>query len=309
MNSKSEHFTRKAGRERRLECFFRQLRSLPFSAAAMLCVLLASGDCAFAAPAEEVHSILRGDLAGQVNPPGLMGSVGVGRQWVTGWDEKRDMPSSYLQAGFAAGSTPAYGRLSAHAEWLAAIFAKIRVQYDLYRFYGTNSSLLSFPSATAAFGQEEVDAMEGSEEPGSGSRFLVRPTLYAKIGPALIVNRTDFALFRISGQGPYFLEWTYETLLKERDRVWENRTNILFEPWSGRGKARLMAGPYVEITHADAADVTRRRAGIMAYWVPWDRKAPLGQPHFFAQAGRYERDRNREGEYMATIGAGFDLEW
>jgi hypothetical protein len=129
-----------------------------------------------------------------------------------------------------------------HAEWLAAVFAKLRVQYDLYRFYGTNSSLLSFPSATASFGRADVDALEGKEETGNGSRLLIRPTLYAKAGPVIIVNQTDLAYFHFAGKGPYFLEWTYETLLGTETTLLRT-DQLLFQIVKGPGDIALLAGP------------------------------------------------------------------
>lgn len=258
--------------------------------------------------ANEVQTIVQADLAAQSNPEGLMVSLGGFRRWIGGTDKALGIPSSYLQTGFGLGTTPAYGRVSLHAEWLAAIFAKLRVQYDLYRFYGVNSSLLSFPSATAPFGRADVDALKGAEEAGNGSRLLIRPTLYAKAGPVLIVNQTDLAYFHFTGRGPYFLEWTYETLLRDGDRVLENRTNFLFQIIQGPGDISLLAGPYYEIMHAAAADLERQRGGVMAYWVPWDAVGALKRPRFYAQFGRYIEDRNRKSEYTAALGMGFDLD-
>jgi hypothetical protein len=258
--------------------------------------------------AAEVRNVVEADLAAQTNPDGIMLSLGGHRRWIRTTDTDLGVPSSYLEAGLGAATTPAYGRISMHAEWLAAVFAKIRVQYDLYRFYGTNTSLLSFPSATADFGRAEIDALEGKEEAGNGSRLLIRPTLYAKAGPAIIVNQTDLAYFHFAGKGPYFLEWTYETLLKDGDRVIENRTNILFPIIKGPGEVSLLAGPYYEFMHAGAADLKRKRAGVMAYWVPWDAVGELKRPRFYAQIGHYLEDRNRDGEYMASLGIGFDLD-
>jgi len=263
---------------------------------------------AYGASDKEVQTIVQADLAAQSNPEGLMVSLGGFRRWIRGTDKDMGIPSSYLQTGFGLGTTPAYGRASVHAEWLASVFAKVRVQYDFYRFYGANSSLLSFPSATASFGRADVDALEGNEEAGNGSRLLVRPTLYAKAGPVIIVNQTDLAYFHFTGKGPYFLEWTYETLLQDGDHVIENRTNFLFQIVKGPGEISLMAGPYYEIMHAAAADLKRQRAGVMAYWVPWEAVGALNRPRFFAQIGRYIEDRNREGEYMAAFGMGFDLD-
>lgn len=263
---------------------------------------------AYGASDREVQTVLHADLAAQSNPDGLMVSLGGFRRWIRGTVKDKGIPSSYLQTGFGLGTTPAYERSSVYAEWLIAVFAKLRMQYDLYKFYGTNSSLLSFPSATASFGRADVDALKGKEEAGNGSRLLIRPTLYAKAGPVIIVNQTDLAYFHFMGKGPYYLEWTYETLLKDGDHVIENRTNFLFQIVKGAGDTSLLAGPYYEIMHAAAADLNRQRAGIMAYWVPWDTVGTLKRPRFYTQIGYYIEDRNWEGEYMAAFGTGFDLD-
>lgn len=260
------------------------------------------------AGAIQVRDAVEADLAGQRNPDGLMTSVGGYRRWIRTIDKDLNIPSSYLQTGLGAGTTPADGRISVHGEWLAAVFAKIRVQYDVYRFYGTNTSLLSFPSGTAGFGRSEVDALEGREEAGNGSRLLIRPTLYAKVGPLIIVNQTDLAYFEFSGKGPYFLEWTYETLLRDGDRVLENRTNFLYQIMKGRGDVSLLAGPYYEIMKTGDADLKRKRAGVMGYWVPREVLGSFKRPRLYGQIGHYLQDRNRDGEYMASLGIGFDLD-
>ena len=263
---------------------------------------------AYGASDHEVQTVLQADLAAQSNPDGLMVSLGGFRRWIKGTDKDLGIPSSYLQTGFGLGTTPAYGQASVHAEWLAAVFANLRVQYDLYRFYGTNTSLLSFPSATASFGRADVDASKGKEEEGNGSRLLIRPTLYVKAGPVIIVNQTDLAYFHFTGKGPYYLEWTYETLLQDGDHVIQNRTNFLFPIVKSSGDTSLLAGPYYEIMHAAAADLRRQREGVMAYWVPWGAVGSLKRPRFYAQIGHYIEDRNRKGEYMAAFGMGFDLD-
>jgi len=254
------------------------------------------------------QTVIQADLAAQTNPEGLMVSAGGYHRWIAGTDKELGIPSSYFQTGVGIGSTPAYGRASLHAEWLAAVFAKLRIQYDYYRFYGTNTSLLSFPSGAASFGKADVEAREGTEQAGSGNRFLIRPTVYAKAGPVVIVNQTDLAYFHFTGRGPYFLDWTYETLLRDGDHLIENRTNVLYPAIQGPGEVSLLVGPYYEIMHTAAADLKRQRAGVMAYWVPWDALGSFKRPRFFAQVGHYMQDRNREGEYTGAIGMGFDLD-
>ncbi len=263
---------------------------------------------AYGASGKDVQTTVQSDIAAQTNPEGLMVSVGGFRRWIMGTDEALGIPSSYLQAGAGIASTPAYGRASLHAEWLAAVFAKLRIQYDYYRFYGTETSLLSFPSGTAPFGRADVEALEGTEQAGSGNRFLVRPTLSAKAGPVVIMNQTDLAYFHFTGRGPYFLDWTYETLLKDGDHVIENRTNVLYEAIKGAGDVSLLAGPYYEAMHTAAADLKRQRAGVMAYWVPWDTLGSFQRPRLFGQIGCYLEDRNREGEYTGAVNIGIDFD-
>ncbi|HSB34732.1 MAG TPA: hypothetical protein VLG39_09765 [Nitrospirota bacterium] len=257
---------------------------------------------------KEVQTVIQSDLAAQANPEGLMVSVGGFRRWIMDTDKNLGIPSSYLQTGVGAASTPAYGRASVHAEWLAAVFAKLRIEYDYYRFYGTNTSLLSFPSGTAPFGRADVEARKGTEQAGNGNRFLIRPTLYAKAGPVVIVNQTDLAYFHFTGRGPYFLDWTYETLLRDGDHLVENRTSFLYQAIKGPEEVSFLVGPYYEILHTAAADLNRQRAGVMAYWVPRDALGSFKRPRLFAQIGQYIKDSNREGEYTGAIAIGFDID-
>lgn len=262
----------------------------------------------YGASDKEVQTVIQSDLGAQTNPEGLMVSVGGFRRWIMDTDKNLGIPSSYLQTGIGTASTPAYGRASVHAEWLAAVFAKLRIEYDYYRFYGTNTSLLSFPSGTAPFGRADVDARKGTEQAGNGNRFLIRPTLYAKAGSVVIVNQTDLAYFHFTGRGPYFLDWTYETLLRDGDHLVENRTNVLYQAIKGPEEVSFLIGPYYEILHTAAADLNRQRAGVMAYWVPRDALGSFKRPRLFAQIGQYIKDSNREGEYTGAIAIGFDID-
>ena len=282
------------------------IRLLPLLGAVLSPGWMVSDVCG--ASAKKVRTVVQSDVAAQVNPEGFVASVGGYRRWIMGTDKSLGIPSSYLQTGVGIASTPAYGRASMHAEWLAAVFVKLRIEYDYYRFYGTNTSLLSFPSGTAPFGRADVDAVEGTEQAGNGNRFLIRPTLYAKAGPLVIMNQTDIAYFHFTGRGPYFLEWTYETLLRDRDHLVENRTNALYEAVKGPGAASLLIGPYYEILHTVAADLNRQRAGVMALWVPYDAPGALKRPRLFTQVGYYLQDRNREGELTGAIAIGFDID-
>jgi hypothetical protein len=255
-----------------------------------------------------VQSVIQADLAGEVNPEGVMLSVQGYRRWIREMDKQLQAPASYVQTGFGIGTTPAYALATLHVEWQPVIFANVRLQYGLFRYYGVNSALLSFPSADSRFGEKEVDALEGREQAGYGTWLMVRPTLYAKAGPVLIINQTDLSYFHFTGQGPYFLEWTYETLLKDGDHVLQNQTRFLAEAWKGPGAAQLLVGPYYETTHAGASRLTRNRVGGIVFWVPVDAFGFAKRPRLYAQLADYLHDRNREGEWYFALGAGFDFD-
>ena len=259
-------------------------------------------------PDKTSRTTLHADISGQVNPEGLMLLFGGYHRWIRDMNNELNMPSSYLQAGATAGISPAYGKVAAHAEWMPAIFAKVRFEYDWYRFFGANGALLSFPSRDSKFGRNEVDALKGREETVNGERFLIRPTFYGKIGPVIISNRTDFAYYRLTGRGPYFLEWEYEILLKRRDHVFNNRTDFLKNVWKGSGEASLLTGPYYELTHASGADLTRQRVGGVVFWIPQDTLWSFNRPRVYSQFGIYLQDPNRQGEPYFAIGAGFDFD-
>lgn len=288
----------------------------------LICLWLFSGVMAHAALAGESgdraerpkeawprqQTVFQTDAAGEVNPEGLLLLFGVYHRRTAAMDESLGVPSSYVQTGMGLGTTPAYGRANVYVEWLPAVFAKLRLQYDAFRFYGRNTALLSFPSADSPFGRRDVKEKEGTEEAAYGNRVLIRPTLFAKAGPVIISNQTDIAYFHFTGRGPYFLDWSYETLVKNGDHVWENRTNVLVQAWKGAGAASLLAGPFWEITHATAANLTRRRAGVMAFWEPQSMMTSPVRPRIFAQYGIYVSDRNRQGEGFGAIGIGVDYD-
>lgn len=254
----------------------------------------------------DTQATFTADLAAMMNPDGLMLMAGGYRRWV---QERaaEDMPLRYAQTGFGLGLNPAYAKGSLHAEFQPAAFFNLHVEYDLYGFFGTNGGLLSFPDADAKFGKHELEDREGSEETAMGHRGLVQPTFYAEAGPVLIINQTDLAYYRFEGDGPFFLDWEYDTLAKDGDYVMSNRTQLLVPAWKGTRAAVLYTGPYYEITHAHDADLTRQRAGAQLYWVPAETLWGMDKPRIYSQAGVNIQDPNRQGEMYLALGFGVDF--
>ena len=198
---------------------------LNMAAACIWTVYATTNDGNTTLPSPRTQTTLTADLAVQRNPDGMMLMTGGYRRWIQVMTEN-GMSAQYVQAGFGLGVSPAYAKGSIHGEWQPAIFANLRLEYDLYRFFGVNTGLLSFPDAHSKFGRQELEDRKGSEERATGHRIFFQPTLYALVGPVIIMNQTDLTYERFNGDGPYFLELEYNTLVKDGDYVIANRTQI-----------------------------------------------------------------------------------
>jgi hypothetical protein len=243
------------------------------------------------------------ELIGSYNPLGIDASEGLEYRDSYRYDEHYDAVSAYWQAGGGLDVNPAYVQPSIHLEWMPWIFATARLQYDGYYFFGTNGSLLSFSSGQEPFGDNERRARRGTEESGFGSRVLVQPTILLKVGDIILRNQSDIARYRFPGKGPFFLEQEYDTLLKDGDYLFANRTQVLKEI-GGPGQGSIFLGPYYELVHARAADLTRQRIGVLFYSEQSHKNRLLDESHFFAEIGYNLEDRNRERQIFLLIGVG-----
>ena len=270
----------------------------------MSAFMLCAGDVLAGQVAIPARTTVEVDLVGAWNPDGLLAVVGASRRWTLAGDPDSPL-SPYLQAGLSLGSSPAYARGCAYAEWMPHAAVQLRAQYNLYRYYGGGSvALLSFPSGDSRFGDDEVSSLEGEAEAAWGQRFLLSPVLRVKLGPLLLRNATDLGWFRFGGRGPYFLEWEYDTLLKDGDWLVADGVQALAKLWQGSGENALFAGPFFEIAHAGASGITQERAGLIAAWTGLGRLGVLRRPRTFLQAGVHLRDPNREGELFVLAGVG-----
>ncbi len=258
--------------------------------------------------ASRARTTIELDTVGSWNPDGLLAVVGGSRRRTLAGDPD-SLLSPYVQAGLGLGSSPAYARGSAYAEWMPHPAVQLRSQYSLYRYYGgTSVALLSFPAGDSRFGDAAVSSLEGQAEAAWGQRFLLSPVLRMKLGPLLLRNVTDLAWFRFSGRGPYFLEWEYDTLLKDGDWLLADSVQALAKLWQGSGESALHTGPFFEIARAGASGLTQERAGLVASWTGPARLGALRRPRTFLQAGMHLRDPNREGELFVLVGVGVSFD-
>jgi hypothetical protein len=290
--------------------------SLPALAALplLVCLLATPGWAALVAddvpPGKRaIETVAHADLVGAVNPDGAQLVLGAYRRWISEFHKVEAIPTSYLQAGTMLALNPAYAQASLYGEWTPAIFAQLKLQYDLYGFFGDNGALLSFPSAGARFGDDEIDALEGQEESGLGHRVLFQPTLRGKLGPLFLRNQTDVAFYWFDARNRYAFEREYDTLLRKTgDFLVANRSHLLFQAWRGAGETILLAGPFYDVTHAVDAGLTRQRVGGALYWLPVENLWLFSHPRLYGEFGYNMQDRNRDNQFFAVFGAGFDYD-
>lgn len=263
------------------------------------------------APAEEKIENLPGgqlsvsaDVGGRINPPGLAVFGGFKYRHVYRYDTNHQAAASYLQTGAGIGLSPAGIQAGAHIEVLPWIFLPIRIQYDYYQYFGTRGGLLSFSSPDADYG-DHVRNERSDEESAHGHRILLQPVIQGKTGRFIARNQTDLAYYRFSGKGPYFLELSYDTLLKDSDYLVSNRTCLLYSFFEGRPYKALLAGPYYELTHAFGAQITQQKIGIAAYWEGIEKKGPGSGPYIGLMAGYHLQDPNRQNQFYLMISTGF----
>lgn len=244
------------------------------------------------------------DLVGTYNPLGIDLSGGFEYKDSYRYDDHYDAVSSYWQTGAGIDISPSYVQPSIDFEWMPSLFLVARLQYDGYYYFGTNGGLLSFSSGKDPFGDQELRARRGTEESGVGSRILFQPTLQLKLGDIVLRNQSDIAKYRFPGKGPFFFEQEYDTLLKNGDHLFANRTQALKEISGGPDNGSIFLGPYYELVHAEAADLTRQRMGLLFYSEQNHNNRPLDTSHFFAEIGYNLKDRNRGHEMFFLIGVG-----
>jgi hypothetical protein len=243
------------------------------------------------------------DFIGAYNPQGIGLTGGVDYRNSYRFSEQYKTVSAYWQTGAGLGVNPAYVQPSVDFEWMPWLPIILRLQYDIYSFFGTNGGLLSFTSPQEPFGDSARRARKGTEESGFGRRVLFQPTLQLKAGGLILRNQSDIAWYRFPGKGPYFLELEYDTLLKNGDLLFANRTQALKEIGNSE-KGVMLVGPFYEVVRAEAARLTRERIGLLFYTEQGPQLEFFHDTHFFAQVGYNLEDPNRAREVFFILGVG-----
>lgn len=246
------------------------------------------------------------DVGGRINPPGLAVTGGISYRHILGHDEKYKAAISYLQTGAGLSVSPSMLQAGIHLEVQPWIFLPLRFQYDYYEYFGTSGGLLSFAGPRTPYG-DDVRKDRHDEERAHGHRLLFQPTLQGKINRFVFRNTMGLAYYRFSGRGPYFLELSCDTLLKDGDWLISNRTFSLYSVFDGDKKQTLLTGPYYEVTRAFDAQITQQKIGWSAYWEPVSQYLRFQNPYVGVMAGYHLQDPNRQGQFFLMIATGVKI--
>jgi hypothetical protein len=278
------------------------MRRLPATAAA-LAALLAAGPSR-AAPRDG----LAADLYARLNPLGLSLEAEGQRRWAVPDGEGITTRGRYLQAGALLAVCGAWVSLGPRAEAVPWAPLKLAAGYDALAVYGANGALLRLSGDDAPFGRGALDALRGAERGALVQRAFVQATGRLRLGPVVVQSANLLAAYRMAGAAGTYYEAEYDTLLRERDLLLQDRTTALWEAWRGTGEAVLLAGPAYELTRAVRTAVQRQRLGAVLYAVPWPERWALLRPRLLLFLGVNLEDRNRRGQPFAAAGLGFDLQ-
>ncbi len=243
------------------------------------------------------------DVGGRLNPPGLAISGSARYRYVFGYDARYNAATSYVQTGAGLTVSPAMMQAGLSLEVLPWIILPLRIQYDFYQFTGVSGGLLSFASPNAPYG-DDVRSERHDEERTHAHRLMFQPTLQGKIDRFVFRNTTDLAYYKFSGRGPYFLELSYDTLLKDSDGLLSNRTFLLYSVFDGDAQKTVLTGPYYEITRAFDAKITQQKIGWSAYVEPSARYRWVENPYLGVVVGFHLQDPNRQGQLFLMIATG-----
>ena len=214
----------------------------------------------------------------------------------------RTEPFAYVQLGAVVAANPAYGFGGLFVEAQPAPFLVLRAERSALRFFGTAGCLLSFPTASAPFGDDAIKARKGQEESVGGARTLLQATPQVRFGQVVLRHQATFGWWQFGGRGPWFYEYENDTLLRNRDRTSDQQTFALWE--SDWGAFKTYSGGTFQVTRASDAGLERRRLGLVLSFDYKEGGGRWGKPRGGLIIGRNQADPNRKGELYATCSLG-----
>jgi hypothetical protein len=255
--------------------------------------------------------VLTTDIKSRIEPVGLFLDNTFRSRNVYGREGSILLEGAYWQWGVDMGSSPALVEPGVHFEIMPIRLLIVKFEYRAIVYFGAFGYGLSFGSADAAFGDDEVNPRieAGDHEFGTGHRFGVLPTFQLAAGPIILRNVGEYYYQLMNGfDGPYVRERLHDQLLRTSgDFMMLNATTIAYALWDPPGEGLWILGPYYEYTRGFDAGTTRHRVGGVTAFIAADQWRNARRPRVYLQSGVNLQDTNREGAFFIQGGFGFDL--
>lgn len=257
------------------------------------------------APAHSTFAFLTLPIRLNPSAAGLIG--GATRRVVYHKDPNPLFDGLYVQGTLDVLLGGTFARTTAGVEWSPIRLFSLRVQYELWGWYGLHMGLghgLSFPDANAAFGPAELQARKGEEESALGHRLVLSPTLQLKLSRLYLVDSFELGAWYIHGPESFFLEPVDDNLIRRGalDQTLKNTATVLYELGDPTGHL-FRVGLMHEYFRGVASGLARQRAGAVLTYRPAFSLGAFDRLTFVAQAGVNLVDRNRQGTPWITLGA------
>jgi hypothetical protein len=257
------------------------------------------------AKAPSTQRVVRGQLGGSINEPGLQNTLEV--SWIRplyGSDSPL-LADAHVSAGLVSVTTPSEARLGGWIEYSPLSILDIRAGVEPAVYFGTFNTLLSFGAYTDPYDRKTRDAREDATS-GTGSRAYVSPALKIKVGKLVARAGAEFERWSTNAGGPLFYEPTRDTLLKTGGDYLMNLTTVAMYQHEYPSGGMLSGGVIHDMTHVfDAPDNRSQRLGLIGI-------RELGAPRFHlphlsvtAIVWRHIEDPSKRNQWGAALAIGF----
>ena len=284
----------------------------PIILATLLCALIPVVAAAQAPPPNEpaqpltVQHLVRDQLAGSVNEPGLQNTLEVSWTRPLSGSNNPLLVDAHLSAGLVSITTPSAARLGGWIEYSPLSILDVRAGVEPGVYFGAFSSLLSFGAYSDPYDRETRDARKDLKS-GTGSRSFVEPALKLRAGSVVARVGAEFERWSSSAAGPFFYEPTRDTLLKAKGDYLMTLTSVAMYQQEGASGGLLGAGVIHNLTRVFDAPAGNRseRIGLIGFR---EFGSPIfGAPHLRVTAvvWRYMEDPSKRDQFGAVLMIGF----
>jgi len=211
-----------------------------------VCGLAAPAQAAETEPPRFAKHFMLLDLKARSAPVGLMAEGSLIARTTRSAPDSLLLDQTYREVGIDFVVSPAIAEAGLHAEWMPLRIFRLRAEAHALSSFGTLGYMLSFPEAGAAYGDEEADALAGSEEAGIGLRLSLQPTLQIKVRPVIARHTTALYWHTLGGyRGPLVRERLFDQLQRtEGDGMMVHTSLLAYQLWDGAGDAMALAGGF-----------------------------------------------------------------